>query len=91
MTTPTVLPSTVGPYDTYILTAPSVVGPFELVSYMPRFGQQAYFVSLLSRWLTNDTGLLAFSANFACRTGGCYPNIANAGYGANLLPIRFLY
>ena len=37
---------------------------------------------------------MAFSANFACKTGGCEPNIAAAGsarerlYGATLLPVR---
>lgn len=93
VTTPTVLPSTVGPYDTYILETPSLTaGPFSLVSYMPRFGQQAYFVSLPSRFLSfdgNATAVLTFSANFACKTGGCAPNIAGATYGATLLPISF--
>ena len=38
--------------------------------------------------------MMAFSANFACKTGGCEPNIAAAGsarerlYGATLLPVR---
>eukprot|EP01044_Picomonas_judraskeda_P007508 COSAG03_NODE_810_length_5761_cov_6.315613_1_plen_39_part_00 len=32
---------------------------------------------------------MAFSANFACKTGGCRPNIRGAAYGANLLPVRF--
>jgi hypothetical protein len=45
ITTPTTLPSTVGPYDTWILESPSLTeGEFSLVSYMPRFGQQAYDV-----------------------------------------------
>jgi len=33
--------------------------------------------------------VLTFSANFACHIEGCAPNILDAGYGANLLPIRF--
>ena len=37
---------------------------------------------------TNFDAVLTFSANFACRTEGCAPNILNAGYGANLLPVR---
>jgi hypothetical protein len=90
ITTPTVLPSTVGPYDTYVLEAPTLFGPFKLVSYMPRFGQQAYFVSFPSKFLgPGRDALMAFSANFACKTGGCQPNILGAGYGANLLPVRF--
>jgi len=89
ITTPTTLPSTVGPYDTWVLEAPTLTGPFRLVSYMPRFGQQAYFVSFPSRFLgPGKDAVMAFSANFACRTGGCEPNIQGAGYGANLLPVR---
>ena len=69
--------------------APTLTGPFRLVSYMPRFGQQAYFVSFPSRFLgPGKDAVMAFSANFACRTGGCEPNIQGAGYGANLLPVR---
>ncbi len=30
------------------------------------------------------------TANFACKIQGCAPNILNAGYGANLLPVRFI-
>lgn len=92
VTTPTILPSTVGPYDTYVIEAPSLTaGPFKLVSYMPKFGQQAYFVSFPSRFLGPGKyeAVMAFSANFACKTGGCKPNIRNAGYGANLLPVQF--
>ena len=93
VTTPTTLPSTVGPYDTYVLEAPALTGPFKLVSYMPKFGQQAYFVSFPSLFLGAGDGnssdaVLSFSANFACKTGGCKPNIKGAGYGANLLPVR---
>ena len=94
-----------GPFDTYILEAPTLTGPFSLVTYMPRFGMQAYFVSLPSAWMgvlvdgddaTTEHGtdehdaVLTFSANFACHIEGCAPNILNAGYGANLLPVRFL-
>ena len=94
ITTPTVLPSTVGPYDTFVLEAPSLTGPFTLVSYMPKFGQQAYFVSFPSKFLGSRGGggdkdaVMAFSANFACKTGGCKPNIEGAKYGATLLPVR---
>ena len=41
-------------------------------------------------FLDEHDAVLTFSANFACRTEGCAPNILNAGYGANLLPVRFL-
>ena len=110
VTTPTFLPSTVGPYDTYVLETKSLTaGPFKvlppslslsvslplplslshcashcvcvcvcvcvcgvracikLVSYLPKFGQQAYFVSFPSRFLgPAKQAMMAFSANFDC-------------------------
>jgi len=89
VTTPTEMPSTVGAYDTYVLEAASLTGPFKMVTYLPRFGQQAYFVSFPSKWLDGENAVMTFSANFACKTGGCAPNLRNAGYGANMLPVRF--
>ena len=91
----------------WVAEAPSLTGPLSMVSYLPRFGQQAYFVSFPSRWMSGGDGgggekgregeddvgfraVMTFSANFACKTGGCAPNIKNAGYGANLLPVQFL-
>jgi len=93
VTTPTFMPSTVGPYDTYLMEAPSLSGPFEMISYLPKFGQQAYFVSFPSLWIDDDDGtkmVMTFSANFACVTGGCLPNVKRAGYGANCLPVELM-
>eukprot|EP00941_MAST-03F_sp_MAST-3F-sp1_P001459 g1459.t1 len=92
VTTPTVeaMPSTLGPYDTYILEADTLHGPFSLISYLPKFGQQAYFVNFPSKFMNKDEAVMTFSANFACKTNSCRPNIAGAGYGANMLPIRFI-
>lgn len=59
---------------------------------MPRFGQQAYFVSFPSCFFGppgSKQAVMAFSANFQCKTGGCEPNIGGATYGANLLPVQF--
>ena len=49
-----------------------------------------YFVSFPSRFFRGEEkeAVMVFSANFACKTGGCEPNIAGAGYGANLLPVK---
>ncbi|KAH8044582.1 Beta-lactamase class C-like protein [Aureococcus anophagefferens] len=64
-----------GPYDTFVLEAPRLTGPFSLVTYMPKFGMQAYFVSAPSAWMAdtlNDgdfDAVLTFSANFACNIG----------------------
>ena len=94
VTTPTVMPSTDGPYDTYVLETPNLTaGPYRLVSYMPRFGQQAYFVSFPSRFFGpagSREAIMTFSTNFNCKTDGCQPNIGGATYGANLLPVRFM-
>jgi hypothetical protein len=80
----------IGPFDTYFLEADSLVGPFRMLSYLPKFGQQAYFVSAPSAWMTGERdAVLTFSANFACKTEGCAANIAGARYGANLLPVTF--
>ncbi|KAK7233827.1 hypothetical protein SO694_001000102 [Aureococcus anophagefferens] len=85
-----------GPYDTFVLEAPRLTGPFSLVTYMPKFGMQAYFVSAPSAWMAdtlNDgdfDAVLTFSANFACNIEGCAPNVKHATYGANVLPVRFL-
>jgi hypothetical protein len=58
VTAPTTHPwANTGPFDTYILEAPALTGPFSLVSYMPKFGMQAYFVcesgSVLSHFYIN--------------------------------------
>ena len=93
VTAPAVSPSAIsGPYDTVILEAPSLTGPFSTVSMLPSFGAQAYFVSLPSAWLDADGGggVLTFSANYHCVSFSCAPNIKGAGYGATLLPIRFV-
>lgn len=47
-------------------------------------------VSLPSKWLTANGGVLSFSANFACKVPqNCSSNIPGAAYGAVLMPIRF--
>jgi len=117
VTGPTVHPYDIsGPYDTFVVESEALTGPWGMVTYMPRFGMQAYFVSLPSAWLgapifqsqgpgqgeeagevprdgtakgVSFDAVLTFSANFNCHIEGCAANILNAGYGANLLPVRF--
>lgn len=43
-----------GPYDTYILEAETLTGPWKRVSYMKGFGAQAYFVNFPSKFLSPD-------------------------------------
>jgi hypothetical protein len=57
---------TVGKFDTYILESDNITGPWKLVTYMKDFGEQGYFVNILSKFLSVDgrTAWLCYSANF---------------------------
>lgn len=43
-----------GPYDTYILEADALTGPWKRVVYMKRFGEQGYFVNIPSKFINPD-------------------------------------
>jgi hypothetical protein len=43
-----------GPYDTYLLEADSLTGPWRMLSYLKHFGEQAYFVNIPSRFIDPD-------------------------------------
>ncbi len=53
-------------FDTYIMEADRVEGPYRLVSYMEDFGRQAYFVNIPSKFIGMDghTMWLCYSANY---------------------------
>jgi hypothetical protein len=57
---------TVSTMDSYILESDSITGPWRLVTYMQKFGPQAYFVNIPSRFISDDgrTAWLCYSANF---------------------------
>ena len=93
VTTPTRMPSTVDTFDSYVMISNDLVASkgMRLITYMPKFGQEIYFLSIPSIWLNRTHGVMVFSANFACgSSGGCHSNIKGASYGANLLPIEFV-
>jgi hypothetical protein len=46
ISTPTVSPSMVGPFDTYFLESDDMTGPWAYVAYIPQFGPEAYFVHM---------------------------------------------
>ena len=76
----------------YFLESPSVTGPFRLITYLQRFGPEAYFVNIPSRYLGTTaepdlTARLSYSANFAFRDGP--PNPPGSGYFWSLLASRF--
>lgn len=55
VSTPTVSPSCVGNFDTYFLEGDAMTGPWALVSYLPSFGPEAYFVHIPSKFMGNAT------------------------------------
>jgi len=59
-------------YTTSILEAEALTGPWRLVTTMPRFGEQAYFVNFPSKFISADgrTAWLCYSANFSNGWGG---------------------
>ncbi len=56
----------IGPFDTIVLEADQLTGPWHLVTYMKDFGPQGYFVNVPSKFISKDgrTMWLAYSANF---------------------------
>jgi hypothetical protein len=58
--------NTIGKYNTYILESSRITGPWQLVTYMRNFGEQAYFVNFPSKFISKDgrTLWMSYSANF---------------------------
>ena len=51
VSTPSISPSCVGNFDTYVLESNSLTGPWSAVSYLASFGPEAYFVHFPSRFM----------------------------------------
>lgn len=64
--------NTVSRYNTYILEADRITGPWKLAAYLNHFGEQAYFVNIPSKFIGDDgrTLWLCYSANFSSGWGG---------------------
>ena len=64
-------------FDTYVLEAAEITGPFSLVSYMPSLGPQMYFQQISSATWSADglSGALFSSGNWdgSCTTQGSNP------------------
>ena len=58
--------NTVWKFNTYILEASDIAGPWRLVAYLRDFGEQAYFVNFPSKFIGGDgrTLWICYSANF---------------------------
>jgi hypothetical protein len=58
--------NTISYFNTYILEADAITGPWRLVTFMRHFGEQAYFVNFPSKFISSDgrTAWLLYAANF---------------------------
>lgn len=58
--------NTISAYNSYVLEADAITGPYRLVSFMERFGEQGYFLNIPSKFIAADgrTMWLCYSANF---------------------------
>lgn len=58
--------TTISTFNTFMLESDRVTGPWKLVSFMEKFGQQGYFVNLPSKFISADgrTMWMCYSANF---------------------------
>ena len=58
--------NTISAFNSFILEADAITGPYRLVSFMVRFGEQAYFLNIPSKYISVDgrTMWLCYSANF---------------------------
>lgn len=80
--------------NTYILESEEITGPWQLISYMKEFGEQAYFVHTPSKFISDDglTSWLFYSANFQSpnyvENHKSYP--PGSGYGLSLQEIEFI-
>ena len=81
--------NTVSTYDTCLLEADSVAGPWRMVTWMRQFGTQGYFVNLPSKFLSEDgqTAWLCYAANF---TGTTPPSPPGSRYGMCLQEVKLL-
>ena len=59
--------TTISKYNTYLLEADEITGPWRLVTYMRDFGEQAYFVNIPSKFIDGKDGRtmwLCYAANW---------------------------
>lgn len=77
------------PYNTYVLESGRVVGPWSLISYMRKFGEQAYFVNIPSKFVSANgrKAWLCYSNNW---TGDQKVNPPGGRYGLCLQEFEFL-
>lgn len=80
---------TIGKFDTYLLEADRLTGPYRLITYMDNFGEQAYFVNIPSRFISPDGKRfwLCYGANWSA---GHTPTPRQSGYALGLHEVELL-
>jgi len=85
---------TVAKMTSYILEADVLTGPWRMVSYMPDFGEQGYFLNFPSKFISPDgqSLWLCYSANFSAGWNGVKLNFNPPGgrYGLCLHEVKLL-
>jgi hypothetical protein len=80
--------------NTYILESDNITGPWKIITYMKDFGEQAYFVNIPSKFISEDgrTAWLLYSSNFAPDWNGVKikANPPGSHYGMVYQKIEFL-
>lgn len=85
---------TISRFNTYVLEAEALTGPWKLVTYMKSFGEQAYFVNIPSKFASSDGKKmwLCYAANFS--NGSFHTNYSanppGSGYGMTLQNIELI-
>lgn len=81
-------------FNTYVLESKEITGPWRLITYMEKFGEQAYFVHAPSKFISDHgrTAWLFYSANFQSpnykENHRSYP--PGSGYGLSIQEIEFI-
>ncbi len=88
--------NTISKFNTYILESDHITGPWKLVVYLRDFGEQAYFVNIPSKFISEDgrTLWLCYASNFSNGNPNWnthYRDIPpGGGYGMTLQQIKLL-
>ena len=84
---------TVNAMNTFVLESDNITGPWKLVTFMEKFGIQAYFVNIPSKFISADgkTAWLCYAANFtnAALSTRWEANPPGSKYAMCLQEIRF--
>ena len=80
--------TTGGEMDSYVLESAQLTGPWRLVTFLPRFGAQGYFLNVPSKFIRGDGGTLwlCYAANFFPLTS----DPPGSRYGMCLQEVRLL-